>query len=226
MAIIIVGCICIIVITFKGALNNITAEGICFIGMQQNIIYGVLAADLFLNLGITGLFLLSLVPTLRFQHELTKRNRTDFSKATPGHLSVVDMGGYKSLDKLDDFNTPIAVPLNILPSTEKSFSSEASSFPATTPLPDLPHSERRRPVQSTAETNVTPKRSPLQRLFKRTVIGTCVAVIPTILNLCYLAAKHGQEPSWVCLSLCTFDGKSGYPYTVSPADVAVQQMRS
>jgi hypothetical protein len=48
----------------------------------------------------------------------------------------------------------------------------------------------------------------LERLLWRTFAGSCLVLIPTIGNLASITIFVGNEPGFVCLMLCTFDGMS------------------
>lgn len=50
----------------------------------------------------------------------------------------------------------------------------------------------------------------LRRLVVKTVVGGVLVMIPTVANLTGVLITRGREQGWMCLTLCSLDGKSRY----------------
>ena len=50
--------------------------------------------------------------------------------------------------------------------------------------------------------------SDLAKLARKTVVGSTIMMLSTIVNLAVLLRFHGEEAGWVCLLICTIDGKT------------------
>ena len=48
----------------------------------------------------------------------------------------------------------------------------------------------------------------LRRLVMKTIIGAILIMVPTLANLSGMLITKGREQGWMCLTLCTLDGKS------------------
>ena len=73
-------------------------------------------------------------------------------------------------------------------------------------LPSLKFfSQRKLPKCSSNQDRVTGR---LRRLVVRTVVGGVVVMIPTVANLTGVLITRGREQGWMCLTLCSLDGKS------------------
>jgi len=47
----------------------------------------------------------------------------------------------------------------------------------------------------------------IERLLWRSFIGSVLVMLPTVGNISALLPLRGQEPGWLCLTICTVDGK-------------------
>jgi hypothetical protein len=48
----------------------------------------------------------------------------------------------------------------------------------------------------------------LAKLARKTMVGSSIMMLSTIVNLAVLLRFHGEEPGWVCLLICTIDGEA------------------
>lgn len=53
----------------------------------------------------------------------------------------------------------------------------------------------------------------LEKLVAKSLVGAVLVVLPTVLNLAFLVKLQGRELGWLCLSICTLDGKCAYSVT-------------
>lgn len=56
----------------------------------------------------------------------------------------------------------------------------------------------------------------IKALLWKTFIGSLLVMLPTVANLAALYSLHGRELGWLCLTICTFDGKFGFTWQCNP----------
>lgn len=59
-----------------------------------------------------------------------------------------------------------------------------------------------------SSSNQDPVTGRLRRLVVKTVVGGVLVMIPTVANLTGVLITRGREQGWLCLTLCSLDGKS------------------
>ena len=47
----------------------------------------------------------------------------------------------------------------------------------------------------------------IEKLLWRTLIGSCLVLVPTVGNMAILTSLKGRELGWVCLTACSFDSR-------------------
>ncbi len=47
----------------------------------------------------------------------------------------------------------------------------------------------------------------VERLIWKSLIGACLVLLPTVVNLCLLYHLQGREQGWLCFTICMLDGK-------------------
>lgn len=181
MVVNLIGLVAILATVFPSTRTNLQG-GVCHFAIADKCIWLALAFDIFINFGLTGIFVIALLPALRFQNRLNKITvtRCDLALAPASSTSSTPMDDLKS-------------------GTGKFVISSRAD--ATSP--------ERKPKKKERI-----KRSRLDRLFRKTIIGTCFILVPTVFNLALYTADHGDEPAWLCLTICTLDGEfSKHPCT-------------
>lgn len=179
MGINVIGIVAILTNAFVSTTTDMQ-NGECRIILEPKCVYMALAFDVFVNFGLTGVFVAALLPALRFQARLKKAAQVKFPPA------------------LEHGSPPLGPALNDQSgSMEKTLVTSRADASSPERLPQ-PHKQNREQA----------KRSRLEKLFRKTVIGTCLVLVPTIANLVILSVEHGDEPAWFCLTICTLDGES------------------
>ena len=153
----------------------------CLIGLPMGIVVGLMCYDLFINVGLTMIFMWLLIPRLRFLFRLTGR----FSSGVKGPSDTTG-------NSLPMKSRSVSVRLTGMGTSRDSSgeSREALVFAHV----------RNKAIEQRAES--------MQRLAKKTMMGLLVGLIPTMINLALVLSLHGFEHQWLCFTLCTTDGES------------------
>lgn len=85
-------------------------------------------------------------------------------------------------------------------------------------LSSLNFGQQKSPNRSSNHDRVTGR---LRRLVVKTVVGGVLVMIPTVANLTGVLITRGREQGWMCLTLCSLDGKSrcSSPRLHEPANI-------
>ncbi|KAI9672220.1 MAG: hypothetical protein M1831_002034 [Alyxoria varia] len=154
----------------------------CQIGLPTGLGIGLLCYDLFINVGLTMIFMWLLIPRLRFLFRITGRFLPQ-AKALGRSITGEDP---------PIKNKPVLVRLaNVGMHRDSSGDSQEALVLART---------RNKAMEQSADS--------MDWLVKKTMMGLLIGLIPTIVNLALLLGLHGFEHHWLCFTLCITDGES------------------
>lgn len=171
--------------------NHELRDGQCHIGIPQKVSIPLVTYDVCINIAFTALFVHFLKPTLKFRLNMFQDARCPPEPITP-------------------LPRHISRRVDITTTTEHrtSFSTDgkeanASSFNTQQSHPSTLIGW----VQPSSRFQERHNRR-MDLLLKKTLFGSFLVLLPTVVNMVLLVGVHGTEQDRLCSALCTLDGEN------------------
>jgi len=163
-------------------------DGACHIGIPPKVTIPLVTYDVCINIALTALFVHFLKPTLKFRLNMFQEARHPPEPITPlpRHIS-------RTIDITTTTENRTSFSTDGKEANASSFSMHSPSTFVGWAHPSTRFEERHN------------RRMDL--LLKKTLFGSFLVLIPTVINMVLLAVVHGIEQSWLCSSLCGLDGE-------------------
>lgn len=170
-------------------------DGICRMGLPVRVSIPMLAYDAFVNIVFTGLFIWLMGPLIKLNALPTKVQRQECPRQRVRQLSEGPTGASAG-------PPPHLAPRGrqILHWTTCLTRVISLAFGSTKPLGPSIYAGSYLSRPASGETRI-------DRLIARSLVGAVLVLIPTAANLVIMFALRGKELGWLCLLICTVDGK-------------------
>lgn len=173
--------------------NHELRDGQCHIGIPQKVAIPLVTYDVCINIAFTALFVHFLKPTLKFRLNMFQEAKHPPEPVTPlpRHISrTVDIT--TTTEHWSNFSTD---------GKEASASSLSTHSHPSTMVGWVQPSTRFQERHNRR----------MDLLLKKTLFGSFLVLIPTVVNMVLLMIVHGTEQDWLCSALCSLDGENLNP---------------
>jgi len=169
--------------------NHELRDGECHIGIPQKVAIPLVTYDVCINIAFTALFVHFLKPTLKFRLNMFQeaRHPPEPIIPLPRHIS-------RTVDITTTTEHRASFSTDGKEANASSFSTQ-QSHPST--LIGWVHPSSRFQERHNRRMDL---------LLKKTLFGSFLVLIPTVVNMVLLVIVHGTEQDWLCSILCSLDG--------------------
>lgn len=173
-----------------------SSDGKCLIGLPNKVLIPLLTYDIFINVGLTTLFVLLLLPYLRLRDILLHQPST---KKQTVERAVVQRGNVNPVPANSGHAIEILTTTSVETWSENTRCSPKSATSSCQMVRTCPSCKR-----------VKVRSNNLWKLVIRSLCGSVMVLVPTIINLVLIYCWRGKEQGWLCFTVCTLDGKFTY----------------
>lgn len=213
------GAIAVVALMYPIAKLATSHGGRCHIGLPYKVTIPLLTYDILINFALTGIFITLLYPLLKL-----RKNTTAALGAASRYPSIATPDTHREplvRRNLRSLSSHCSSTASTTPSVSASHTPDTDSAPLAVELLPLyrqhqHHHNNNNSTQQISPPHVVPRPTAgenrdhrLRSLVVRTLAGTIVVLLPTIVNLTILYYLRGEEQGWMCYLLCMSDGEFG-----------------
>jgi len=164
-------------------------NGACHIGLPQKVTIPLVIYDIGINIALTALFVHLLRPTLKFRLNMFQETRNP-----PEPITSLPRQISRTVDITTTTEDRTSLSTDGKEPNASSFSMHAPSTFAGWVQCSTRFEER--------------NNKKMERLLEKSLLGTFLVLMPTVINMILLWVVHGTEQGWLCSTLCSLDGES------------------
>jgi hypothetical protein len=166
-------------------------DGACHIGIPARVTIPLVTYDVCINIALTALFIYFLRPLIRFRFTMLQMHVTEPEMPVPRHIS-------RTVDNSTSTEKRLSTSTDEVKHGSPNGSSASSGISKQAAYIGWAHPSTRYEERHNSRMEV---------LLKKSLIGSFLVLIPTVVNMVLLACVRGTEQSWLCFMLCNLDGE-------------------